>query len=692
MKIRPNSLFLTSLLLALTAATHAATIQWVGDADANFANGANWATDPDLPSASADTWQVNTEGDFGTTLTVDSDPLTEGNQALAFTGTAGKIAFGASAPAMTLTGGDLSFFKGTGDTILLGTGSTVTQTVQNKLILGDGSATTMSVTNQSITGGLLKITGNITPGTGGTGGANVISFGSTASNNGNYEITGNISKGATATTIGITKRGSGTLTFKGANEVISLGQNEGGGSIVIAGGKTSILQSGNQQNWGGNRQDNSVKITAGELYANDASGLRSRIEIDGGILTISSATSAGGMYWDVQLTAPGEVFTLKSGTVNFDAALTSGYLRGFRLQANATNQTISGSQTGGNFYVSGGSSAGNVFTVGNTAATYTNNISSYSLSGGVLDLKGQNGSSQGFLQLNAEATSTSTTTFTLSGTGKLISRFNPGAASGGIVGGVVGGVQVLSLQGGRLVAGRVDATNLRGPNLEDAAGTIVNNGSTIAPGDVGSSGKTTVIGNLTITSGSLAFDIGGTAAATAWQDAAGAGNHDKLAATGTGVVVLGGTLNVSLIDSYEPDNGDVFYIIDGGDVSGTFSNLVGGRIILSGGDSFAVTIEGTSVFLSDYQPAGVGGNIAPTISEIANPAQFPSGGNTGALAFTITDEDAASVTPSGSSSNTTLVPNGNISFGGSGANRTVTVTPVSGLSGSATITKTDSCR
>ena len=30
---------------------------------------------------------------------------------------------------------------------------------------------------------------------------------------------------------------------------------------------------------------------------------------------------------------------------------------------------------------------------------------------------------------------------------------------------------------------------------------------------------------------------------------------------------------------------------------------------------------------------------------------------------------------SGSSSNTTLVPNGNIVFGGSGANRTVTVTP-----------------
>ena len=43
---------------------------------------------------------------------------------------------------------------------------------------------------------------------------------------------------------------------------------------------------------------------------------------------------------------------------------------------------------------------------------------------------------------------------------------------------------------------------------------------------------------------------------------------------------------------------------------------------------------------------------------------------------------------SGSSSNTTLVPNGNIVFGGSGANRTVTVTPAANQSGTATITVT----
>jgi autotransporter-associated beta strand protein len=99
-------------------------------------------------------------------------------------------------------------------------------------------------------------------------------------------------------------------------------------------------------------------------------------------------------------------------------------------------------------------------------------------------------------------------------------------------------------------------------------------------------------------------------------------------------------------------------------------------------------------YMLDYDYEGnkialvaTGGNLAPGISDIAD-LSVPSGGNTGALAFTITDEDVNSVTPSGSSSNPTLVPNGNIVFGGSGANRTVIVTPVSGLSGSATITVT----
>ncbi len=82
-------------------------------------------------------------------------------------------------------------------------------------------------------------------------------------------------------------------------------------------------------------------------------------------------------------------------------------------------------------------------------------------------------------------------------------------------------------------------------------------------------------------------------------------------------------------------------------------------------------------------------NAAPTISAISD-LSVPSGGNTGVLAFSVGDTQSAasSLTLTGGSSNLTLVPIGNIVFGGSGANRTVTVTPIPGLTGTATITVT----
>ncbi|PYM89329.1 MAG: hypothetical protein DME04_26630 [Candidatus Rokuibacteriota bacterium] len=86
---------------------------------------------------------------------------------------------------------------------------------------------------------------------------------------------------------------------------------------------------------------------------------------------------------------------------------------------------------------------------------------------------------------------------------------------------------------------------------------------------------------------------------------------------------------------------------------------------------------------------GGGGNTAPTITPIANQT-INEDTATGALSFTVGDAETApgSLTVSGSSSNLGLVPNGNIVFGGSGANRTVTVTPAANQNGTATITVT----
>ena len=84
-----------------------------------------------------------------------------------------------------------------------------------------------------------------------------------------------------------------------------------------------------------------------------------------------------------------------------------------------------------------------------------------------------------------------------------------------------------------------------------------------------------------------------------------------------------------------------------------------------------------------------GPNTPPTISNIPNQT-IPQNQSTGPINFTIGDAElpAVNLQLSGSSSNPTLVPNGNIVFGGSAANRTVTVTPVAGQYGNATITVT----
>ncbi len=99
--------------------------------------------------------------------------------------------------------------------------------------------------------------------------------------------------------------------------------------------------------------------------------------------------------------------------------------------------------------------------------------------------------------------------------------------------------------------------------------------------------------------------------------------------------------------------------------------------------------DGSTTTNTTFTLAVTGTNTAPTIASIA--AQSTNQNTaTSAIAFTVGDVDtgAASLTLTGSSANTTLVPNANIVFGGSGANRTVTITPASGQTGSAVITIT----
>jgi hypothetical protein len=104
--------------------------------------------------------------------------------------------------------------------------------------------------------------------------------------------------------------------------------------------------------------------------------------------------------------------------------------------------------------------------------------------------------------------------------------------------------------------------------------------------------------------------------------------------------------------------------------------------------TLAVTDAGGANALTAFT-VNVVTNTPPTISTVPGQS-IAVGGNTGALAVTVGDVEtpAGSLVLSAASSNTTLVPTANINLGGSGAARTVTVTPAAGAAGVATITLT----
>ncbi|HEY3486257.1 MAG TPA: Ig-like domain-containing protein [Ilumatobacteraceae bacterium] len=99
--------------------------------------------------------------------------------------------------------------------------------------------------------------------------------------------------------------------------------------------------------------------------------------------------------------------------------------------------------------------------------------------------------------------------------------------------------------------------------------------------------------------------------------------------------------------------------------------------------------DGTDTAATSFNLTVTAANSPPTISNIADRSTAEDTG-TGAIAFTVGDGETAvgSLTLSGTSSNQSVVANGGIAFGGTGANRTVSVTPVANATGTATITVT----
>ncbi|RJP43619.1 MAG: PKD domain-containing protein [Desulfobacteraceae bacterium] len=122
------------------------------------------------------------------------------------------------------------------------------------------------------------------------------------------------------------------------------------------------------------------------------------------------------------------------------------------------------------------------------------------------------------------------------------------------------------------------------------------------------------------------------------------------------------------------------------DLYGTSLSISGNHLIVGAPENDDYGDRAGAVYFYDLNRPG---NIAPTISAIGDQI-IAVNASANAVPFTVNDEEVAAenLTLSGVSSNLQLVPNANISFGGSGADRTVTVTPVANQVGTAEITIT----
>jgi autotransporter-associated beta strand protein len=481
-------------------------------------------------------------------------------------------------------------------------GSTVTQAGSGALTLGAISGV-QTVTQSASTGALT--TGNISN----AGTITIASSAGATLGNVTTATTVTHSSGAGALTTG-TITGIGTLTDNsttGTTAAPSTTINQSGSGLTIG---TITGATGSVVTLKGDGTDSTTISTVsgtGTLVVNGASGSNVTInsgnvagltfDIKGGTTTFtpnSGATTSsnflieGGTFIVVnaarfQLAQANQTFNMTGGTVDLTAVSSFGLRVGSANGATATGAAaVTATQ-------SGGSLTNNLFNMGGSDTTLVNSPT-YALSGGTFT--DTNTGTTAFV-LGADTAGVGSTTFTLSGTGKL-------SVAGTISGGQgAGAKQAFVFSGGTLAVGTLNATNLTSTAgtavVLNTTNTLTNAGGTLAPGDIGTGGKTIITGNYNVTSSnaSYAVDLGSATAATAFQS--GAAFYDQTTVSGS--TTLGGKLNLSLINAYTPaSNGTTLHNILVGSASGVTGTFINQQTA-TGGNSRVVFADGLSSML-----------------------------------------------------------------------------------------------
>jgi len=226
-----------------------------------------------------------------------------------------------------------------------------------------------------------------------------------------------------------------------------------------------------------------------------------------------------------------------------------------------------------------------------------------------------------------------------------------------------------------------------GGSVDQSGGGSVFGSVSVSGGGYGGIGAT---GSTTATLNGIAGGLGGSGggggapyngtAGTGGTGTAGQGSNGTTAATGTGRVGgAGGGASGTSAGSASSFTGTATTYARGGSGRGTAAAQATASGTGNGGSAYG---DGSNGVVMIRWPTAT-----PTISAIAGQGTNSNTTLSG-VAFTVGDADntAGTLTVSATSSNTTVVPNANVTFGGSGASRTLSIVPATGQSGTSTIT------
>ncbi len=448
--------------------------------------------------------------------------------------------------------------------------------------------------------------------------------------------------------------GAVQLNQSAAAHAINKLSSVAGTTLILAGAPASSTVISNQINTFATSATLSVNSGTWILY-NGRAFNGTTLNINGGALQIGTATVNGGR---LSMASGSQQLNLHAGGLLNVSNSSYGLRLGGDNGAGDGGYSFAGLQDGGTVLIT---SAGSGFSLGSSSGSL---ITSYALSGGLMTVNNA-------FSIGADTAGTSTTTFGLSGSGKLSVNGTISGSQG------TGAQQVFDFAGGTLVASTVSATFLASLAAPTVQGTLVNRGGTLASGDLGTAGKTTITGNYAVSNSSavLAVDLGGTTQANAFQN--GPGDYDFVSVSGT--AVLNGSLNVNLINGFVPAAANSFTILTAsGGLSGAFTNLTDNFVPVANypGGYFQLLTTATSVILTNFGTL----SLSPVLSVSPSPVYFAtlSTGLTETVTITLYNAGLGALTGSFALNGAAFALVGGTNFslaGGASTNLTISFTP-----------------